>query len=107
MTIKLENGPLKVLLLSILCGAMMYLGVEGYRRAKLDTAKVLFVIFAVMIFILSKFEHSVANMAYVFIGGQLTIKTILYLIIMVVGNGIGAMLLCKMDHSIEKIDLKD
>lgn len=107
LTIKLENGPIKVLLLSILCGAMMYLGVEGYRKAKLETAKVLFVIFAVMIFILSKFEHSVANMVYVFIGGQLTLKTLLYLTIMVIGNGIGAMLLCKIDHSIEKLDFKD
>lgn len=102
--LKLENGLIKVLILSILCGAMMYLGVEGYRKAKLDTAKVLLVIFAVMIFILSKFEHSVANMAYFAIAGAYSLKALLYLIIMIIGNGIGAMFLCFLDHTIEKLD---
>jgi formate transporter len=105
--LKLENGLFKVLLLSVLCGAMMYLGVEGYRKAKLETAKVLFVIFAVMIFILSKFEHSVANMAYYAIAGSYSIKSLIYLSVMIVGNGLGAMALCYIDSNIEKLDAKE
>lgn len=103
---KLENGLVKVLLLSMLCGAMMYLGVEGYRKAKLEVAKVLFVIFAVMIFILSKFEHSVANMAYFVFAASYNLKTLIYLVVMVFGNGLGAMALCYLDKSIESNDSK-
>lgn len=105
--LKLENGLIKVLILSILCGAMMYLGVEGYRKAKIESAKVLFVIFAVMIFILSKFEHSVANMAYFSIAGSYSIKSLIYLAVMVLGNGIGAMALCYLDKTIETLDVKE
>lgn len=104
VALKLENGLLKVLILSILCGAMMYLGVEGFRKAKLETTKVLFVVFAVMIFILSKFEHSVANMAYFAIAGSVSLKSLLYLVIMILGNGLGALGLCYLDQTIEKLD---
>lgn len=106
VTAKLENGLIKVLILSILCGAMMYLGVEGYRKAKLEFAKVLFVMFAVMIFILSKFEHSVANMAYFAIGASYSLKSLIYLVVMIIGNGLGAMGLCYLDKSIESTDSK-
>jgi nitrite transporter NirC len=77
---------------------MMYLGVEGYKRTKNETAKVFIVSFAVVIFILAKFEHSVANMVYFFLAGSFTFKTLLYLIVMILGNAIGAMLLCYMDQ---------
>lgn len=106
VTAKLENGLIKVLILSVLCGAMMYLGVEGYRKAKLEFAKVLFVMFAVMIFILAKFEHSVANMAYFAIGASYSLKSLIYLVVMIIGNGLGAMGLCYLDKSIESIDSK-
>ena len=100
---KLSNGVLEVLVLAILCGMMMYLGVEGYKRTKNETAKVFIVSFAVVIFILAKFEHSVANMVYFFLAGSFTFKTLLYLIVMILGNAIGAMLLCYMDQkSLEK-----
>lgn len=100
---KLSNGVFEVLVLAILCGMMMYLGVEGYKRTKNDTAKVFIVSFAVVIFILAKFEHSVANMVYFFLAGSFTLKTLLYLIVMIIGNAIGAMLLCYMDQkSLEK-----
>ena len=100
---KLSNGILEVLVLAILCGMMMYLGVEGYKRTKNETAKVFIVSFAVVIFILAKFEHSVANMVYFFLAGSFTFKTLLYVLVMILGNAIGAMLLCYMDQkSLEK-----
>lgn len=104
--LKLENGLIKVLILSILCGMMMYLGVDGYRKAKNEVAKVIMVLFAVMIFILSKFEHSVANMAYFAISGSYSIKSLIYLVVMIIGNGLGAMGLCYLDKTIEHLDQK-
>ncbi|MDY0210081.1 MAG: formate/nitrite transporter family protein [Acholeplasma sp.] len=98
---KLSHTLWMVLFLSVLCGMMMYLGVDGYRRIRNEFAKVIVVIFAVVIFILAKFEHSIANMVYVFMSFSFSFKAFGYLLVMIVGNGLGATLLCYMDKVTE------
>lgn len=85
---KLNNGILDVFILSIFCGVMMYLAIDNYNKSK----NIVFIIAPVMIFILSGFEHSVANMFYFNFAGAYSFKAFFYLIAMVVGNGIGAKL---------------
>lgn len=91
--LKLDNAFYQTLILSIFCGMMMYIAVDSYKKAKLDSLKVLLVIMPVAIFILAKFEHSIANMLYLFIGNKFTFQSFLWIMIMVVGNGIGGVLL--------------
>ena len=74
--------------LSVLCGIMMYLAIDNYRKTK----NVIFIIAPVMIFILSGFEHSVANMFYFHLAGVYSGKSFLRLVVMLAGNGIGAQL---------------
>lgn len=83
---KLNNSPLNILILSMFCGVMMYLAISGFRKTK----NIVFIIAAVMIFILSGFEHSVANMFYFNLNGIHSLKEIAYLLIMLLGNGLGA-----------------
>jgi nitrite transporter NirC len=83
----------ETLALAFFCGMMMYIAVDSFVKVKHDFAKVLILVFAVMIFILSKFEHSVANMLYLFLSDSYSIKSILYLILMIIGNGLGAVTL--------------
>lgn len=85
---KLDNGILHIFVLSVFCGVMMYLAIDNYNKSK----HILFVILPVMIFILSGFEHSVANMFYFNYAGAYSPKAFGYLLVMVVGNGIGAKL---------------
>ncbi|TNF06960.1 MAG: formate/nitrite transporter family protein [Bacillota bacterium] len=91
--LKLDNAFYQTLILSIFCGMMMYIAVDSYKKAKLDSLKVLLVIMPVAIFILAKFEHSIANMLYLFIGNKFTFQSFLWIMIMVIGNGIGGVLL--------------
>lgn len=91
--LKLANAWYETLILAIFCGMMMYVGVQGYKAMKLDLLKVLIVIFAVTIFILAKFEHSIANMLYFFVGNAWSLKGIGYVSLWIVGNGIGAVAL--------------
>jgi len=100
--LKLSSTWYQTLILAIFCGMMMYVGVQGYKTMKLDLMKVLVVIFAVTIFILAKFEHSVANLLYFFVGGTWSIKAMLYTLIWVIGNGIGAVIL-----NVIEVKLKD
>lgn len=86
---KLDNSLLNIFLLSIFCGVMMYLAIDNFRKNK----NIVFIIAPVMIFILSGFEHSVANMFYFHLAGAYSLKSLLYLAVMIIGNGVGAKLL--------------
>lgn len=99
---KLAKTWFESLALSIGCGMLMYIGVDGYYKNKNDFGKVVVVIFAVMIFILAKFEHSVANMFYYTLAGKWSLKAVIYLLVMLVGNGIGAVII----NLLEKISSK-
>ena len=90
---KLGHAWYETLALAIFCGMMMYIAVDSYKNVKHDFAKVLILVFAVMIFILSKFEHSIANMLYFFLSDMYTLKAFLYLLLMILGNALGAVIL--------------
>ena len=83
---KLDKGIGSAFLLSVFCGVMMYLAIDNYNKNK----NVVFIMFPVMIFILSGFEHSIANMFYFHLAGAYGGKALLYLLVMAVGNGVGA-----------------
>lgn len=86
VTPKLEDSSLSIFLLSIGCGAMMYLAVDSYRKSK----SWLFVIMPIVIFILSGFEHSIANMFYLSLAGEWGADALRITAIALVGNGIGS-----------------
>ncbi len=85
---KLDNDILHIFILSMFCGVMMYLAIDNYNKAK----NIVFIIAPVMIFILSGFEHSIANMFYFNLAGQYDLKSLGYILVMLFGNGIGAKL---------------
>lgn len=85
---KLDNEILHIFILSIFCGVMMYLAIDNFNKSK----NIIFIILPVMIFILSGFEHSVANMFYFNFSGIYNLKSFCYLFVMLIGNGIGAKL---------------
>ena len=86
---KLADGPLSIFLLAIFCGILMYIAVDGFREKK--NPLILFI--CVSVFILSGFEHCIANMFYFSIAGAWSLKTIVYLIIMTLGNSLGGVLI--------------
>lgn len=85
---KLEKGIGVIFLLAVFCGVMMYLAIDNYNKSK----NIVFVIAPVMIFILSGFEHSVADMFYFNLACSFNFKTLGYICVMIAGNGIGAKL---------------
>ena len=86
---KLADEPLSIFLLAIFCGILMYIAVDGFREK--ENPLILFI--CVSVFILSGFEHCIANMFYFSIAGAWSLKTIVYLIIMTLGNSLGGMLI--------------
>ena len=86
---KLADSSLSVFLLSIGCGAMMYLAVDSFRKSK----SWLFVVMPIVIFILSGFEHSIANMFYLSLAGEWGVDALRITAIALVGNAVGSWML--------------
>lgn len=78
---KLSQSLLSAFILSVFCGVMMKIAV----MSKSDLITVL----CIMVFILSGFEHCVANIFYFTVAGSLT-KCIPHMIVMILGNTVGS-----------------
>jgi len=88
--IKLDDNVISIFILSIFCGMLMYLAVDGYKNGKDTFTKHASVFICVIVFILCGFEHSIANMYYLSVADMINIKSLIYLLIMILGNAIGS-----------------
>lgn len=79
------NGE-QITFLTMLCGIMMYLAIDNYQRNN----NILFIMFPVVIFILCGFEHSIANLFYMFLSNNLNPLSIGFIFVCLLGNAVGA-----------------
>ena len=93
VAVRIANGPIANLMYGIFCGMMMYIAVTGYSKSQ----NVIFVFVPVAVFILSGFNHCVADMFYVLMGAN-TIEGFGTLIPSTIGNVIGA---CSLSSSLQ------
>ena len=90
---KLADAPLSIVVLSFFCGLLMYIAAENYKSGKSPLQQHLAVFLPVMVFILSGFEHCVANMYYFSVAGLWSPKAFGYMGLMTLGNSLGAFLI--------------
>ena len=100
---KLNDNLISIFILSIFCNILIYLAVEGYKSNSHEIGKYLSILFGVVVFIMCGFEHCVANMYYFSIADVWSFKTLLYLLVMTLGNSVGGLLI----PTIIKITKKD
>ena len=93
-TTKLNDNLLSIFILSIFCGMLMYLAVDLYKK-KTDFGRYLGIFLGVTVFILAGFEHCVANMYYFTVADMWEAKTLLYVLIMILGNSVGSIIISK------------
>lgn len=91
---KTEDNYLSLFILSIFCGILMFLAVKNYVDYSYeDNFGLIYVIMPVMVFILCGFEHSIADMFYLNLSKNIynfNLKDLLIILIILIGNGIGA-----------------
>jgi formate/nitrite transporter FocA (FNT family) len=102
--IKLNSSWYSILIMSMLCGVMIYLSVEGHKRAKYNLAKTIFAFMPIMLFILCGFEHVIANVTYFTYAGVFSAKALLYFFLMFIGNALGSILFALLLKVIEKLN---
>lgn len=84
---------------AIMCGILMFVAVDAYRQHK----TLLPTIFCVAVFILSGYEHSIADVTYIIMGRTFTIKTLLFIATVIIGNTIGGMIVPLCNKIITKL----
>lgn len=86
---KLNDSPMSIFILSIMCGVMIYIAVKGHANFSYSLAKTIAVFLAIPTFIMCGFEHVIANAAYFTYAHVFSWKVVWYFVLMAVGNGIG------------------
>ncbi len=101
--IKLEDSLISVLVLAFFCGLLMFIAADTYKNAKAQIGQYLGIFIPVMVFILSGFEHCVANMYYFSLAGVWNLRALGYMAVMTFGNALGAFLIPVFTKLCEKV----
>ena len=79
----------QTLIRAIFCGVLMYLAVSIFRYKKTPVG----IVFCIPVFILSGFEHSIADIFYFAAGNALSLRSIGFILTVILGNTLGGILL--------------
>lgn len=90
---KLTDNFMSIFLLAIFCGMLMFIAVDCYRNIQGSTLRFIGIFVPVMVFILSGFEHVIANMYYFSLAGAWSAHCMMAVIVMTLGNAVGGMLI--------------
>lgn len=100
--VKLGDTLASNFILAFFCGMLMFIAADGYKNINNSAGKMLAIFLPVVVFILSGFEHCVANMFYFTIAQVWSLKTFGYLIVMSLGNAVGGIFIPLMRKGFEK-----
>lgn len=90
---KLDDSLLSIFILSIFCNILMFIAVDGFKNNPHEIGKYIGIFLGVIVFILCGFEHCVANMFYFSAADLWSGKSLLYLLVMSVGNACGGVII--------------
>lgn len=100
--IKLNDSVISILILSIFCGILMYIAVNSYKTSRDVLGRYIPIFMCVIVFILCGFEHCIANMFYFSVAGSWSFKVVIYTLVMILGNSIGAIIISVYDKYIRE-----
>ena len=88
---KVGQGPSSALVSSIFCGVLLYTSWRVNLKAKIrPILSGLVVLICVMVLVLCKFDHSIADSFYLFLSGAYNWDSLLILLIAIFGNAVGS-----------------
>ncbi|MCM1525282.1 MAG: formate/nitrite transporter family protein [Ruminococcus sp.] len=100
--VKFGDNMLSIFILAFFCGMLMFIAADGYKKIENPAGKILAVFLPVMTFILSGYEHCVANMYYFTVARVWSVNTFVYLIVMTLGNAAGGIFIPLVRKGFEK-----
>jgi len=91
--IKLNDNLLSIFVLSLFCGIFIYIAANNYKKIGNEIGKYGCIFLSFMIIMLCGLEHSITNILYFTLSNVWSFNTILYLLIMILGNSVGSFLI--------------
>ena len=70
------------------CGFLMYIAVDIYKQKQ----NIIGILCCIPAFIIAGFEHSIADMFYICNAHIFNMKTLIFILIVIIGNAMGALL---------------
>jgi len=101
-SIKINDNYLSIFILSIFCGMLMYIAVNTFKKEKDSIVRYLAIFICVIVFILSGFEHCIANMYYISLAKLWSLKAVLSMLIMILGNSVGSIFIAIFNNKIKE-----
>lgn len=86
---KLEQNFLQTLIRAVFCGILIFLAVDIFKKHKTPMG----ILFCIPVFILSGFEHSVADMFYFAASGIVSLRACGFIWLVILGNTAGGILI--------------
>lgn len=84
--VKLQDSYVSLFVLGIFCGMLMFIAVDGFKKTN-GNPVILFL--GVVTFILCGFEHCIADMFYFTLAGMWSVKALLCILVITLGNSVG------------------
>lgn len=91
--VKLSDDLTSIFILAMFCGMLMFIAVDIFKHIEGSMLRFVAIFVPVMVFILSGFEHVIANMYYFSLAGVWDTHCLVSIIVMTIGNGVGGMLI--------------
>lgn len=88
-SLKIEQEIPQTLIRAFFCGILIYLAVDIFKKNKTPLG----ILLCIPTFILSGYEHSVADMFYFAVSGIVSLKAFVFIWLVILGNSAGGMLL--------------
>lgn len=95
---KLAQPAVAVLFKAILCGILIYIAVEGFKKGNQ-----LITLLAIPTFILCGAEHSIADVCFIIAANMITLEAIGFVCLVALGNAIGSIIIHHLIDLSEKI----
>ena len=91
---KLALSPLAAFIRGFFCGVMIYIGVDMFR----NKGTLAGILVGVPVFVLSGFEHSIADIFYFTAAGMISLKALGFIVLIIIGNGVGSLVFDRLLH---------
>ena len=86
---KADDSLISILILAIFCNFLIFYAVNSYKNNAHEVGKYLGILLCIPAFIISWYEHCVANMCYIALAWNFEPRTMLMLAVSILGNTIG------------------
>ena len=102
VAVKSDDSLLSIFILAVFCNFLIFYAVDSYKKNPHDFGKYLGILLCIPAFIISSYEHCVANMCYISIAFDFAPKTLAMLAVAILGNTVGGILVCNITRYIKE-----